>query len=174
MVTEFMNYGQQTVRAARYIGQARSRPSLRACTHASRATRLATEPGAFPQGCPKVPPPNCSTESSPKISVRAGICQTLQVNDQNDKEGGMKRIISKKRGSLTIVVAHHMYAMPPYPYLATDYGTQLSLFTHHMWIGGFLIVAAAAHATIFMVRDTPLFHSPGAIYNYPIKNSQMY
>ncbi|CAN1359986.1 Photosystem I P700 chlorophyll a apoprotein A1 [Linum perenne] len=33
-------------------------------------------------------------------------------------------------GSLTIVVAHHMYSMPPYPYLATDYGTQLSLFTH--------------------------------------------
>ncbi|KAJ9565934.1 hypothetical protein OSB04_001900 [Centaurea solstitialis] len=56
-----------------------------------------------------------------------------------------------KRGSLTIVVAHHMYAMPPYPYLATDYGTQLSLFTHHMWIGGFLIVGAAAHAAIFMV-----------------------
>ncbi|KAJ9535618.1 hypothetical protein OSB04_un001244 [Centaurea solstitialis] len=53
-------------------------------------------------------------------------------------------------GSLTIVVAHHMYAMPPYPYLATDYGTQLSLFTHHMWIGGFLIVGAAAHAAIFM------------------------
>ncbi|KAI5016268.1 hypothetical protein ZWY2020_006119 [Hordeum vulgare] len=40
-------------------------------------------------------------------------------------------------GSTTIVVAHHMYSMPPYPYLATDYGTQLSLFTHHMWIGGF-------------------------------------
>ena len=36
--------------------RARSRPSLRACTHASRATRLATAPGAFPQGCPKVPP----------------------------------------------------------------------------------------------------------------------
>ncbi|CAN6801439.1 unnamed protein product [Brassica oleracea] len=56
-------------------------------------------------------------------------------------------------GSLTIVVAHHMYSMPPYPYLATDYATQLSLFTHHMWIGGFLIVGAAAHAAIFMVRD---------------------
>ncbi|KAG9438751.1 hypothetical protein H6P81_021289 [Aristolochia fimbriata] len=51
-------------------------------------------------------------------------------------------------GSSTIVVAHHMYSMPPYPYLATDYGTQLSLFTHHMWIGGFLIVGAAAHAAI--------------------------
>ena len=46
-----------------------------------------------------------------------------------------------------------MYAMPPYPYLATDYGTMLSLFTHHMWIGGFCVVGAGAHAAIFMVRD---------------------
>ena len=32
-------------------------------------------------------------------------------------------------------------------------GTQLSLFTHHMWIGGFLIVGVVVHTTIFMVRD---------------------
>ncbi|KAJ1681928.1 hypothetical protein LUZ63_022851 [Rhynchospora breviuscula] len=64
-------------------------------------------------------------------------------------------------GSLTIIVAHHMYSMPPYPYLATDYGTQLSLFTHHMWIGGFLIVGAAAHAAIFLVRD----YDPTTRYN---------
>ena len=56
-------------------------------------------------------------------------------------------------GSVTIIVAHHMYAMPPYPYIATDYATQLSLFTHHMWIGAFFIVGGATHATIFMVRD---------------------
>jgi photosystem I P700 chlorophyll a apoprotein A1 len=56
-------------------------------------------------------------------------------------------------GSLTIIVAHHMYSMPPYPYQAIDYGTQLSLFTHHTWIGGFLIVGAGAHGAIFMVRD---------------------
>jgi photosystem I P700 chlorophyll a apoprotein A1 len=56
-------------------------------------------------------------------------------------------------GSLSIIIAHHMYAMPPYPYLATDYATVLSLFTHHVWIGGFLIVGAGAHAGIFMVRD---------------------
>nr|Q9AL93.2 RecName: Full=Photosystem I P700 chlorophyll a apoprotein A1; AltName: Full=PsaA [Prochlorothrix hollandica] len=56
-------------------------------------------------------------------------------------------------GSLSIIVAHHMYAMPPYPYLAIDYPTQLSLFTHHVWIGGFLIVGAGAHAAIFMIRD---------------------
>jgi photosystem I P700 chlorophyll a apoprotein A1 len=56
-------------------------------------------------------------------------------------------------GSLTIIIAHHMYAMPPYPYLATDYATQLCIFTHHMWIGAFCIVGGAAHAGIFMVRD---------------------
>ncbi|MEM6254750.1 MAG: photosystem I core protein PsaA [Cyanobacteria bacterium P01_D01_bin.156] len=62
-------------------------------------------------------------------------------------------------GSVTIIVAQHMYAMPPYPYLATDYATQLCLFTHHMWIGGFLIVGGAAHAAIAMVRDyDPAMH----------------
>ena len=64
-------------------------------------------------------------------------------------------------GSLSIIVAHHMYAMPPYPYLATDYATQLSLFTHHMWIGGFCVVGAGAHASIFMVRD----YDPTQSYN---------
>nr|YP_010336945.1 photosystem I P700 chlorophyll a apoprotein A1 [Madagascaria erythrocladioides]QUE28979.1 PsaA [Madagascaria erythrocladioides]UNJ16530.1 photosystem I P700 chlorophyll a apoprotein A1 [Madagascaria erythrocladioides] len=64
-------------------------------------------------------------------------------------------------GSLSIIIAHHMYAMPPYPYIATDYPTQLSLFTHHMWIGGFCIVGGAAHAAIFMVRD----YNPSQNYN---------
>nr|AYR06245.1 photosystem I P700 chlorophyll a apoprotein A1 [Renouxia sp.] len=64
-------------------------------------------------------------------------------------------------GSLSIIVAHHMYAMPPYPYIAIDYPTQLSLFTHHMWIGGFCIVGAGAHASIFMVRD----YNPAQNYN---------
>jgi len=64
-------------------------------------------------------------------------------------------------GSLSIIVAHHMYAMPPYPYIATDYATQLSIFTHHTWIGGFCICGAAAHGAIFMVRD----YSPTTNYN---------
>jgi photosystem I P700 chlorophyll a apoprotein A1 len=54
-----------------------------------------------------------------------------------------------------------MYSMPPYPYLYIDYGTQLSLFTHHMWIGGFIIVGDVAHASIFMVRD----YDPTTHYN---------
>jgi len=64
-------------------------------------------------------------------------------------------------GSLSIIVAHHMYSMPPYPYMAVDYPAQLSLFTHHVWIGGFCIVGGAAHAAIFMVRD----YSPATNYN---------
>ncbi|NJO43331.1 MAG: photosystem I core protein PsaA [Cyanobacteria bacterium RU_5_0] len=62
-------------------------------------------------------------------------------------------------GTASLLVAHHMYAMPPYPYLATDYATVTSLFTHHVWIAGFLIVGGAAHAAIFMVRDyNPAMH----------------
>ena len=64
-------------------------------------------------------------------------------------------------GSVSIIVAHHMYAMPAYPYIATDYPTQLSIFTHHMWIGGFCVCGAAAHAGIFMVRD----YNPAQNYN---------
>ncbi|KAL3024680.1 hypothetical protein AAZX31_04G138600, partial [Glycine max] len=50
---------------------------------------------------------------------------------------------------LTDIIHHHLaiaILFSPYVY----YGTQLSLFTHHMWIGGFLIVGVAAHAAIFM------------------------
>lgn len=62
-------------------------------------------------------------------------------------------------GTASLLAAHHMYAMPPYPYLATDYATATSLFTHHVWIAGFLIVGGAAHAAIFMVRDyDPALH----------------
>mmetsp|Transcript_67088 Transcript_67088/g.184003 ORF Transcript_67088/g.184003 Transcript_67088/m.184003 type:complete len:732 (+) Transcript_67088:1375-3570(+) len=64
-------------------------------------------------------------------------------------------------GSLSIIVAHHMYAMPPYPYIGIDYATQLCIFTHHMWIGGFCVCGAGAHASIFMVRD----YSPVQSYN---------
>lgn len=56
-------------------------------------------------------------------------------------------------GSTSIVVSHHMNAMPAYPFIGVDYATTLSLFVHHMWIGGFCIVGAGAHAAIYMVRD---------------------
>jgi photosystem I P700 chlorophyll a apoprotein A1 len=56
-------------------------------------------------------------------------------------------------GSCSIIFAHLSYAIPVYPYCATDYATVLCLFSHHMWIGGYLIVGAGAHASIFLIRD---------------------
>ncbi|HJN35950.1 MAG: photosystem I core protein PsaA [Prochlorococcus sp.] len=56
-------------------------------------------------------------------------------------------------GSLSIVIANHMYAMPPYPYQGIDYALQTGLFTHHIWIGGLMIVGGASHASIAMIRD---------------------
>ena len=55
--------------------------------------------------------------------------------------------------SLSIVDAHHMYPIPIYPYCSSDYPTVLCLFYHHMWIGGFLIIGAGAHASIFIIAD---------------------
>merc|ERR1711933_658433 len=72
-------------------------------------------------------------------------------------------------GSLTTVVAHHMYSMPPYPFLGVDYSTQLSLFVHHMWIGGFCIGGAGAHASIFMVRDYNPIYACNNLVDYVLR-----
>ncbi|NEP08701.1 MAG: photosystem I core protein PsaB [Symploca sp. SIO1A3] len=56
-------------------------------------------------------------------------------------------------GVVTSLVAHHMYAMPPYAFLAQDKTTMAALFTHHEYIAGFLMVGAFAHGAIFFVRD---------------------
>src|SRR5215813_522101 len=38
--------------------------------------QVSSAPARLPCGWPAEPPPNCKTESSPKISTRAGMCQT--------------------------------------------------------------------------------------------------
>ncbi len=44
-----------------------------------------------------------------------------------------------------------------YPSCASDYPRVLCLFYHHTWIGGFLILGAGAHASIFIIADKPSF-----------------
>ena len=56
-------------------------------------------------------------------------------------------------GVITSLVAQHMYAMPPYVFLAKDFTTQAALYTHHQYIAGFLMVGGFAHGAIFFVRD---------------------
>ncbi len=56
-------------------------------------------------------------------------------------------------GVVTSLVAQHMYALPPYAFIARDYTTQAALYTHHQYIAGFIMVGAFAHGAIFLVRD---------------------
>ena len=56
-------------------------------------------------------------------------------------------------GVVTSLVAQHMYALPPYAFMAKDFTTQAALYTHHQYIAGFIMVGAFAHGAIFLVRD---------------------
>jgi len=56
-------------------------------------------------------------------------------------------------GSITSLVAQHMYALPPYAFMSRDFTTQAALYTHHQYIAGFLMVGAFAHGAIFFIRD---------------------
>jgi photosystem I P700 chlorophyll a apoprotein A1 len=56
-------------------------------------------------------------------------------------------------GVSSLVFAHHVYAIPVYPYLGSDYPTVLSLFCHHINIAAALTAGAGAHASISMIRD---------------------
>ena len=56
-------------------------------------------------------------------------------------------------GVVTSLVAQHMYALPPYAFMARDYTTQAALYTHHQYIAGFIMVGAFAHGSIFLIRD---------------------
>lgn len=56
-------------------------------------------------------------------------------------------------GTITSLVAQHMYSLPPYAFLAQDFTTQASLYTHHQYIAGFILCGAFAHGAIFFIRD---------------------
>ncbi|MEM7795277.1 MAG: photosystem I core protein PsaB [Cyanobacteria bacterium P01_C01_bin.118] len=56
-------------------------------------------------------------------------------------------------GVVTSLVAQHMYAMPPYAFMAKDYTTMAALYTHHQYIAGFIMMGAFAHGAIFLIRD---------------------
>jgi photosystem I P700 chlorophyll a apoprotein A2 len=51
------------------------------------------------------------------------------------------------------LVAQHMYALPSYAFIAESHVTQASLYVHHQYIAGFLMVGAFAHCAIFLVWD---------------------
>ena len=56
-------------------------------------------------------------------------------------------------GSISIVFALSINARA-YSFLSADHLTQTLLFTHHIWIGGFLIVGSSAHFSIYLLSLT--------------------
>jgi photosystem I P700 chlorophyll a apoprotein A2 len=56
-------------------------------------------------------------------------------------------------GTITSLVAQHIYSLPPYAFLAQDFTSQAALYVHHQYISGFIICGAFAHGAIFFVRD---------------------
>lgn len=56
-------------------------------------------------------------------------------------------------GTITSLVAQHMYSLPPYAFLVQDHTTMAALYTHHQYIAGFIMTGAFAHGAIFFVRD---------------------
>jgi photosystem I P700 chlorophyll a apoprotein A2 len=56
-------------------------------------------------------------------------------------------------GTVCSLVAQHMYSLPAYAYIARDFVTQASLYTHHQYIAGFIMCGAFAHGTIFLITE---------------------
>jgi len=75
-------------------------------------------------------------------------------------------------GTITSLVAQHMYAMPPYAFIAKDYTTQAALYTHHQYIAGFLILGAFAHGAIFWVRDYDPEQNKGNVLERVLKHKE--
>jgi len=62
--------------------------------------------------------------------------------------------------TLCFVLSQAVHTTPVYPYLSTDYATVLCIYTHHMWIGGFLMVGAGAHGSIYLLSEFSFSRSP--------------
>ncbi|AFY99861.1 photosystem I core protein PsaB [Calothrix sp. PCC 6303] len=75
-------------------------------------------------------------------------------------------------GTICSLVAQHMYAMPPYAFIAKDYTTMAALYTHHQYIAVFLMTGAFAHAAIFWVRDYDPEQNKGNVLDRVLKHKE--
>jgi len=75
-------------------------------------------------------------------------------------------------GVITSLVAQHMYALPPYAFIARDYTTQAALYTHHQYIAGFIMVGAFAHGAIFLVRDYDPAQNKGNVLDRVLQHKE--
>ena len=63
-------------------------------------------------------------------------------------------------GTITSVVAQHIYPYTGYVYLSYDYITSLALYVHHQYMASCSMTSTLAHGGILLIRDSiPLFGS---------------
>ena len=68
-------------------------------------------------------------------------------------------------GIAASLTAQHMYALPAYVFISSNYLTQISLYMHHQFIAGFLMTGAFAHGAIFFIRDyNPRLNEGNVLY----------
>jgi photosystem I P700 chlorophyll a apoprotein A2 len=58
-------------------------------------------------------------------------------------------------------LAQHIYSLPAYVFIASDYVTILAVYVHHSWIAAFCILGSMVHAGIFLIRDYSISGSTG-------------
>ena len=50
-------------------------------------------------------------------------------------------------------LAQHIYSLPAYVFIASDYVTVLTVYVHHSWIAAFCIFGSTVHTRTFLIRD---------------------
>ncbi len=70
------------------------------------------------------------------------------------------------------LVAQHMYAMPPYAFMAQDFTTQAALYTHHQYLAGFFVVGGFVHGAIFWVRDYDPDQNKGNVLDRVLRHKE--
>ncbi|MGD1852567.1 MAG: photosystem I core protein PsaB [Cyanophyceae cyanobacterium] len=75
-------------------------------------------------------------------------------------------------GVITSLVAQHMYALPPYAFIAKDFTTMAALYTHHQYIAGFIMVGAFAHGAIFLIRDYDPIANQGNVLDRVLQHKE--
>ena len=56
-------------------------------------------------------------------------------------------------------LAQHIYSLPAYVFIASDYVTVLTVYVHHSWIAAFCILGSTVHTRIFLIRDYSMLYS---------------
>jgi photosystem I P700 chlorophyll a apoprotein A1 len=85
------------------------------------------------------------------------LCCSFVIADQNGSSHAQLSMNLAIGGSLSIAFGDDMSVIPVHRlfhmHFCSTTPTKLCLFYHHMWVGGFLIIGAGAHASIFIIRS---------------------